>query len=49
MQRGIGHVMMKNELKPNPNKVEAIAKMEHPLNVAAVQWLVGLLEYLSKS
>ena len=44
----IGHVLMPEGVKPDPSKVEAIVKMERPSDVAAVQRLVGLTNYLSK-
>ena len=44
----IGHVMTKNGLKADLEKVEAIIKMERPADVPAVQRLTGLVKYLSK-
>ena len=40
--------MTKDGLKPDPRKVEAIAKMERPTDVPAAQWFIGLVKYLSK-
>ena len=44
----IGHVMTRNGLKADLNKVEAIIKMERPADVPAVQRFIGLVKYLSK-
>jgi len=44
----IGHVTMKNGLKADPSKVEAVIKMEQPADVPAVQRFIGLVKYLSK-
>ena len=45
----IGHVLTPEGSKPDPTKAEAILKMERPSDVAAVQRLVGLVSYYSRS
>lgn len=40
--------MMKNGLRADPRKVEAVIKMEQPADVPAVQRFIGLVKYLSK-
>ena len=44
----IGHLMTRNGLKADLKKIKAIIKMERPVNVPAVQRLIGLVKYLSK-
>lgn len=44
----MGHCLNKEGLKPDPQKVEAIVKMEKPQDIAGVQRLIGLVKYLSK-
>ena len=44
----IGHVMMMNGLRADPEKVEAVIKMEQPADVPAVERFTGLVKYLSK-
>lgn len=44
----IGHVMTMNGLRADPEKVEAVIKMEQPADVPAVQRFTGLVKYLSK-
>ena len=43
-----GHVMIMNGLNAGPEKVEAVIKMEQPVDVTAVQRFTGLVKYLSK-
>ena len=44
----IGHVATAKGLCVDPNKVQAIMEMPPPSDVAAVQRLLGLAQYLSK-
>lgn len=44
----IGHVATSEGLRVDPSKVAAIMEMPLPTNVAAVQRLLGLAQYLSK-
>lgn len=43
----IGHILTKDGLKPDPNKVRAIVDMDRPTDVQGVQRLIGLVKYLS--
>ena len=43
-----GHPLTNKGLKPDPGKVEAIAKMPKPLDVEGVQRLNGFVNYLAK-
>ena len=44
----IGHVATANGLCVDPHKVQAIMEMPQPDDVAAIQCLLGLAQYLSK-
>lgn len=44
----IGHVMMMNGLRADPEKAEAVIKMKQPADVPAVERFTGLVKYLSK-
>ena len=44
----IGHVATGEGLRADPSKVRAIRKMPPPENVAGVQRILGLSQYLSK-
>ena len=44
----IGHVATKDGLSVDPCKVQAILEMPIPVNVSAIQRLLGLVQYLSK-
>ena len=44
----IGHRLTKEGLKPDPAKVKAILSMKKPDDIAAVQRLMGMVNYLSK-
>ena len=44
----MGHCLTNEGLKPDPQKIDAIVKMEKPQDVAGVQRLIGLVKYLSK-
>lgn len=44
----IGHILTKDGLKPDPNKVRTIVDMDRPTDVQGVQRLIGLVKYLSK-
>ncbi|XP_064637858.1 uncharacterized protein K02A2.6-like [Lineus longissimus] len=43
-----GHLFTTNGLKADPKKVEAIANMPKPTDVAGVQRLIGMINYLSQ-
>ncbi|XP_064638291.1 uncharacterized protein LOC135494308 [Lineus longissimus] len=43
-----GHLFTTNGLKADPKKVEAIANMPKPTDVAGVQRLIGMINYLSR-
>ena len=44
----MGHCLTNEGLKPDPQKVDAILKMEKPQDVTGVQRLIGPVKYLSK-
>ena len=44
----MGHVISKDGLKPDPEKVSAIKNMPKPTSKAEVQTLLGFINYLSK-
>ena len=44
----IGHVVSENGLRVDPAKVKAIVNMPAPLDVAGVQRLLGMAQYLTK-
>ena len=44
----IGHVATGEGLRPDPSKVRAIRKMPPPENVAGIQRILGMSQYLSK-
>ena len=44
----LGHVISKEGLKPDPEKVSAIKNMSKPTSKAEVQTLLGFINYLSK-
>ncbi|XP_028411113.1 uncharacterized protein K02A2.6-like [Dendronephthya gigantea] len=44
----LGHLVTKDGLKPDPEKVEAVLKMPRPENVKAVRRFCGFVNYLSK-
>ena len=44
----IGHRATSEGLCVDPAKVQAIQEMSVPQSVPAVQWLLGLVQYLSK-
>ena len=44
----MGHCLTNEGLKPDPQKVDVILKMEKPQDVTGVQRLIGLVKYLSK-
>ena len=44
----IGHLATADGLSVDPHKVQAIIEMPHPEDVAAIQRLLGLAQYLSK-
>ena len=44
----VSHLLMKDGLKPDPSKIEAIQKMSRPSNVKGVQGIVGLANYLTR-
>ena len=46
--RFIGHVATCEGLRPDPSKVRAIREMPPPENVAGVQRILGMSQYLSK-
>ena len=44
----IGHLLMSEGLKPDPQKVEAICNVPRPEDVQAVQRFVNTVKYLSR-
>ena len=44
----MGHILSKNGLQPDPDKVEAIDKMPEPENIQAVQRITGVINYLGR-
>lgn len=44
----IGHVLSKDGLKPDKEKVRAILEMPEPQDKSAVQRFLGMLQYLAK-
>jgi hypothetical protein len=44
----MGHIVSADGLKPDPAKIEAIWKMPKPEDIAGVQRLLGMVNYLSK-
>ena len=46
--RYLGHRISKDGLKPDPDKVKAIVNMKPPSDVAEIQRLAGMVNYLAK-
>lgn len=46
--RFVGHLITASGLKPDPDKVKAVAEMPEPTNVAGVRRFIGFVTYLSK-
>ena len=44
----IGHLLSKEGLKPDPDKIRAVLDMPKPTDVRAVQRIIGMVTYLSK-
>ncbi|XP_060079959.1 uncharacterized protein K02A2.6-like [Ylistrum balloti] len=44
----VGHLLTKNGVKPDPEKVRAVQNMEKPINVKELQTLMGFVQYLHK-
>ena len=44
----IGHLLTDTGLKPDPSKIEAIIKMDKPVDIQGVQRFCGMVNYLSK-
>ena len=44
----IGHVISRDGLKPDPEKVRAVAEMPLPTDKKGIQRLMGFVNYLSK-
>ena len=44
----IGHLLTSEGVKPDPEKMAAIVKMEKPTDVKGVQRLLGMINYLTK-
>lgn len=44
----LGHMVTKDGIKPDPEKVEAIIKMEPPGNVKAVRRFLGMASWYRK-
>ena len=43
----MGHLITSEVLKPDPTKVNAVAKMAKPTDVKSIQRLIGFVTYLS--
>ena len=46
--RFVGHLITKDDLKPDPEKVKAVNKMPKPTDVAGVRRFLRFVNYLSK-
>ena len=44
----LGHVLIKDGLKPDPKKTQAISEMTPPMSREALQRFLGMLTYLAK-
>ena len=44
----VGHVLSKEGLKPNPNRIQAIIDMPEPTDKQAVQRFLGMMNYVAK-
>lgn len=46
--RFVGHLITKDDLKPDPEKVKAVNEMPKPTDVAGVRRFLGFVNYPSK-
>ena len=46
--RYLGHLISGDGLKPDPEKVAAIMKMQKPTDIKSMQWFIGFVNYLAK-
>ncbi len=44
----LGHVVSKNGIKPDPENVEAVSKMNHPTNVKETRRILGMAGFYRK-
>ena len=44
----LGHIISKNEIKLNPNKIEAINNLKIPTNVHELRRVLGLFNFVTK-
>lgn len=44
----VGHLLTKDGVKPDPEKVRAVKNMEQPTNIKELQTFMGFIQYLAK-
>ena len=44
----LDHLITGDCLKPDPEKVAAIMKMQKPTDIKSMQWFIGFVNYLAK-
>jgi hypothetical protein len=44
----LGHIISKDGIKIDPNKIEAIQKLEHPRNIKELQSFIGKINFLRR-
>ena len=44
----MGHIISKDEIKIDPNIIEAIHKIEHPRNIKELQSFIGKINFLRR-
>ena len=44
----MGHILTLEGLRPDPNKVAAVVKMQSPIDTAGVQRFLGMANYLAR-
>ena len=44
----MGHLIPGDGLKPDPEKVAAIMKIQNPTDIKSMQWFIGFVNYLPK-
>ena len=44
----MGHVISADSLKPDPEKVAVVMKMQKPTDIESMQQFIGFVDYLAK-